>query len=182
MRFLSLLLFVAISGCSYTQPNLKPKQWRFATDPHGSQAILNGPLVNEEQVAIQFKRVPRVDKQNNSWVELIYDLPAKQLPSQFNIALTYKSDNALIVKLSQQEYGGSGDKSYAHYQTKLPASNTWQTINVALNDFARPNWTPAWSKDKGVILKHVSALYFVPDLTDVEGGEASLAIKSLRIE
>lgn len=182
MRFLLILFAVAVSGCSVTQSNLEPKQWRFATDPHGSQAILNGPLVNEEQVAIQFKRVPRVDKQNNSWVELIYDLPTKQLPSQFNIALTYKSDNALIVKLSQQEYGGSGDKSYAHYQTKLPASNTWQTINVALNDFARPNWTPAWSKDEGVVLQHVSALYFVPDLTDAEGGAASLAIKSLRIE
>ncbi|NKC19552.1 hypothetical protein CWC29_011985 [Pseudoalteromonas sp. S4498] len=182
MRFLLLLLAIAFSGCSYTQSNLKPKQWRFATDPHGSQAILNGPLVDEEQVAIQFKRVPRVDKQNNSWVELIYDLPTKQLPYQFNIALTYKSDNALIVKLSQREYGGSGDRGYAHYQTKLPASSTWQTINVSLNDFARPNWTPAWSKDKGVILKHVSALYLVPDLTDAEGGEASLAIKSLRIE
>lgn len=182
MHFLTFL-FTSLFACScIAQATLTTEHWRFATDPHGSQAILDGPLATSEQVAISFKRVPRVDKQNNSWVELIYDLPTKQLPEAFSLKLSYKSDKPLIVKLSQKEYGGEGDKSYAHYQTTLPASNDWQSATISLANFARPEWTPAWSTDQGVVLEHVSALYFVPDLTDANGGEASIAIKQLVLE
>ena len=70
-------------------------------------------------MGIAFNRVPRVDAQNNSWVELIYDLPKKSLNGINSIELTYQSDKPLVVKLSQKDYGGTGDKSYAHYQALL---------------------------------------------------------------
>jgi hypothetical protein len=181
MRLLSALFTALLACSSWAQANINPERWRFATDPHGSQAIINGPLATHEQVAIQFKRVPRVDKQNNSWVELIYDLPSSTLPQAFTVELTYKSDKPLIVKLSQKDYGGNGDKSYAHYQSTLPASDAWQSARLDLTQFARPDWTPTWSADKGVITDNVAALYFVPDLTDDQGGEASLAIQSISV-
>lgn len=180
---LSAVLSVFLLGCQATNStNLDEAQWRYATDPHGSQAILNGPLVNSERVEIAFKRVPRVDKLNNSWVELIYDLPNKQLPKQANITLTYQSDKDMVIKLSQKDYGGEGDKTYAHYQAVLPAASHWQTTTVSLDDFQRPSWTPASSIDKGIIAEHVSALYFVPDLTDAKGGEAYIKIKRVTVE
>lgn len=179
---LAAVFSIFMLGCQTIKTsNLNETQWHYATDPHGSQVIFNGPLVNEERVEIAFKRVPRVDKLNNSWVELIYDLPNKQLPEQARITLTYQSDKNLVIKLSQKEYGGEGDKTYAHYQTILPAANTWTTKTVSLNDFQRPSWTPASSKDKGIITNHVSALYFVPSLTDAEGGEAFIKIQSLQV-
>jgi len=180
---LGAVLSVVLLGCQITDSTkLDETQWRYATDPHGSQAILNGPLVNSERVEIAFKRVPRVDKLNNSWVELIYDLPNKQLPKQANITLTYQSDKDMVIKLSQKDYGGEGDKTYAHYQTVLPAASTWTTQTVTLNDFQRPSWTPASSIDKGIITNHVSALYFVPDLTDAKGGEAYIKIQSVSVK
>ncbi|TMO57916.1 hypothetical protein [Pseudoalteromonas phenolica] len=180
---LSAMLSVSLLGCQTTDTaTLDETQWRYATDPHGSQAILNGSLVTTEHVEIAFKRVPRVDKLNNSWVELIYDLPNKQLPEQASITLTYQSDKDMIIKLSQKDYGGDGDKTYAHYQTALPAANVWTTQTVTLNDFQRPSWTPASSTDKGIITEHVSALYFVPKLTDAQGGEAFIKIKNVNIK
>jgi len=180
---LGAVLSVVLLGCQITDSTkLDETQWRYATDPHGSQAILNGPLVNSERVEIAFKRVPRVDKLNNSWVELIYDLPNKQLPKQANITLTYQSDKDMVIKLSQKDYGGEGDKTYAHYQTVLPAASTWITQTVTLNDFQRPSWTPASSIDKGIITEHVSSLYFVPDLTDAKGGEAYIKIQSVSVK
>ena len=90
---LTAVFSIFMLGCQTIKTsNLNEAQWHYATDPHGSQVIFNGPLVNEERVEITFKRVPRVDKLNNSWVELIYDLPNKQLPEQARITLTYQSD------------------------------------------------------------------------------------------
>lgn len=174
---LTILLFIESAYA-----NLNPDQWRYATDPHGSKAIYEKPLVKEEYVAISFYRVPRVDVKNNSWVELIYDLPSQSLKDAKHIELTYQSDTPLVIKLSQKQYGGEGDGSYAHYQTVLPKSDSWQTQTVSLESFNRPDWTPAWSKDKGIIKDSVSALYFVPDLQDEKGGEALIKIKHLTLK
>lgn len=182
MYLKSLLTAILFSNFTlYAEQTLDANQWRYAVDPHGSTASYEKPLVKEDYVGIAFNRVPRVDAQNNSWVELIYDLPNKSLNGITRIELTYQSDKPLVVKLSQKDYGGEGDKSYAHYQTLLPSSNNWQTTTVTLEQFSRPEWTPNWSKDKGITKANVSALYFVPDLADEKGGKAWLKIKNIKL-
>ncbi|WP_372771556.1 hypothetical protein [Pseudoalteromonas sp.] len=182
MYLKSLLTAILFSSSAlYADQALDTSQWRYAVDPHGSSASYEKPLVKEDYVGIAFNRVPRVDKQNNSWVELIYDLPKKSLEGITSVELTYQSDKSLLVKLSQKDYGGKGDKSYAHYQTVLPSATTWQTTRVSLENFSRPKWTPSWSKDKGITKANVSALYFVPDLTDEKGGKAWLKIKNIKL-
>lgn len=177
-------LFSAIlfsSSALYAAQTLDAKQWRYAVDPHGSTASYEKPLVKEDYVGISFNRVPRVDAQNNSWVELIYDLPNKSLNGIASIELTYQSDKPLVIKLSQKDYGGTGDKSYAHYQTILPSAKKWQTHTLTFDNFSRPEWTPNWSKDKGITKANVSALYFVPNLTDEKGGNAWIKIKNVKL-
>ncbi|AIY64045.1 hypothetical protein [Pseudoalteromonas piratica] len=183
MYLKSLLTAILFSSFSLNATqSLDAKQWRFAVDPHGSTASYEEPLVKKDYVGIAFNRVPRVDKQNNSWVELIYDLPKKSLEGITSIEITYQSDKPLVVKLSQKDYGGTGDKSYAHYQTILPSANKWQTHSLTFDNFSRPKWTPSWSKDKGVTKANVSALYFVPNLTDEKGGNAWLKIKKVKLQ
>ena len=175
---------MAKQSCGFTKNNSHPlneSDWRYATDPHGSTASIKKALLHEEQVWVAFNRVRRVDAKNNSWVELIYDLPNKTLAGQSGIMLEYKSSTDLVVKLSQQDYGGEGDKSYAHYQYTLPAQTHWQTKCINLSDFSRPSWTPASSVDKGIIKEHVGAIYLVPDLKDAVGGKAVVAVKNISI-
>lgn len=182
-RGLAWLAGMTLSGCvsvAHTE-HLIAEDWRYATDPHGSKVILSGPLVENGQVDIEFFRVPRVDKKNNSWVELIYGLPNGSLADVKAISLTYKSDKPLIIKLSQKDYGRLGDKSYAHYQIKLPQTGGVISKTVSLESFSRPGWTPMWSSDKGLIKENINALYFVPDLTDKDGGSANLNITELAL-
>ncbi|MCC5853057.1 MAG: hypothetical protein JJU30_09485 [Alkalimonas sp.] len=153
--------------------------WRYATDPHGSSASYSGDLVQEGIARIAFHRVPRVDAQNNSWVELIYDLPDGSLQGASGLRLSYQSSRDLVVKLAQLEYGEQGDQSYAHYQAVLPAATEWQEATLSLADFQRPDWTPATAIDHGIVPAHVSAIYLVPDLTDEAGGQASLSIRAV---
>ena len=159
--------------------SLQTKDWRYATDPHGSSAKTKGNLFDGENIWISFSRLPRVDVQNNTWVELIYDLPNKHLKDETKIALTYQSTTDLLIKLSQKDYGGEGDNSYAHYQYSLPATTQWTSICVNIADFQRPNWTPESSKDVGIINKNVKALYLVPDLEDELGGHSTLEVKAI---
>jgi len=177
---LGALVFLASTSSSAAV--LNPDQWRYATDPHGSKAIYSTPLVKGNEIEIAFSRVPRVDAKNNSWVELIHDLPGQTLEGISGFTLTYQSDKPLVVKLSQKEYGGNGDNSYAHYQVVLPSSLDWHTQAVVFEDFSRPSWTPGWSQDKGIIKSSVSALYFVPDLTDEKGGDAWIKIKQVSLQ
>ncbi|OCQ21041.1 hypothetical protein A7985_14760 [Pseudoalteromonas luteoviolacea] len=183
MRSISICGLFVLMGCANTNLDqaFVEDNWRYATDPHGSIVILKEPLVQANRVKIGFDRVPRVDKANNSWVELIYDIPAGDLSAVSGIAITYESDRPLVIKLSQKEYGGEGDKSYAHYQAILPVAATPTSKRVDIASFARPDWTPEWSQDKGIVKTSVSALYFVPDLTDKAGGKAQMTIHKLAL-
>lgn len=179
--FLSSLFIAGISACSHagTTATLDKSQWSYATDPYGSEATLKEELITDNRAWVHFKRIPRVDAKRNSWVELIYNLPEKSLASHKRIQLQYKSDQPLILKLSQKDYGSEGDKSYAHYQITLPAASEWNNKEVDIADFTRPFWTPKESKDLGIISERVSAIYVTPSLTDEAGGEATIEIKSL---
>ncbi len=190
---LGLGLLVLLLGCSDSgeavtdssanqQGELDAVHWRYATDPHGSSASYSAELVQDGIAQIAFYRVPRVDAQNNSWVELIYDLPNGSLQGASGLRLSYQSSSDLVVKLAQLEYGEQGDQSYAHYQAVLPAATSdWQEATLSLADFQRPYWTPATSVDQGIVPAHVSAIYLVPDLTDETGGEASLSIRAVEL-
>jgi len=160
---------------------LDKHQWTFDTDPYGSEAIINEKLIRHGGIWIKFKRVPRVDKNRNSWVELIHKLPTTSLVGNQKIRLTYQCDIPLIMKLSQKEYGKRGDKSYAHYQIKLPATKQWTTAEVDLKDFNRPEWTPKLSTDFGLLPEHIDAIYLTPSMTDEDGGEAILQVRAIEL-
>lgn len=186
LMVLSSVFSVSSTSAQQCQQELAPtaldeKGWRFATDPHGSEVKMKQTLLTDERIWISFKRVPRVDAKNNSWVELIYDLPEQTFEGNSAILLKYKSSKNLVVKLSQKDYGGQGDKSYAHYQYILPAQTQWGTHCIGLADFARPSWTPENSIDKGIIKENVSAIYLVPDLKDELGGEATIEVKNISL-
>jgi hypothetical protein len=176
-----LVLSVKSAYADNTHAPLDKHQWSYDTDPYGSEAIINEKLIRHGGIWIKFKRVPRVDSTRNSWIELIHKLPAASLTGSQKIRLTYQCDIPLLIKLSQHEYGKDGDKSYAHYQIKLPATNGWTTKEVNLKDFYRPEWTPASSKDQGLLPEHIDALYFTPSMTDKEGGEAILQVRAVEL-
>lgn len=179
MKKVLLAGLLLCSAATEVHSALNINDWSYAIDPHGSAAHFYG--LKEDAISIDFVRVPRVDKQNNSWVELIYTLPHGNLTATETIEIHYQSDQPLIVKLSQSDYGKEGDNSYAHYQATLPKAEQWQTQTLTFEQFKRPSWTPVTSLDKGLKLANISAIYFVPSLTDEQGGKATLAVKSIKL-
>lgn len=177
---------IAFLLCMSTTPfaaskQLNPLLWSYATDPYGSEATIRENLVTDEGVWVSFNRIPRVDTKRNSWVEVIYKPDTNLLAKAKGITITYKCDTELLIKLSQNHYGKEGDKSYAHYQIKLPVAQKWQQKNVRISDFTRPDWTPISSVDHGIVLEQVNALYFAPNMADEQGGEATLQIRDVRL-
>lgn len=178
----SLLLLLTVQvNAALIQTPLDKHQWSYDTDPYGSEAIINEKLIRHGGIWINFKRVPRVDKKRNSWIELIHLLPTASLVGNQKIRLTYQCDIPLIIKLSQLEYGENGDKSYAYYQITLPATDQWLTKEVDLKDFYRPEWAPASSKDLGLLPEHIDAIYLTPSMTDKDGGEAILQVRAIEL-
>ena len=176
-----LLLFMVAANANNAQTVLDKHQWSYNTDPYGSEAIINEKLIRHGGIWIKFRRVPRVDEKRNSWIELIHKLPMASLAGNKKIRLTYQCDIPLIIKLSQLEYGKKGDKSYAHYQIKLPKAKGWTTKEVDLKDFYRPKWTPASSTDYGLLPQHINAIYLTPSMTDKSGGEAILQVRAIEL-
>jgi len=178
----SLLLLTVMPASAYnTHVPLDKHQWSYDTDPYGSEAIINEKLIRHGGIWIKFKRVPRIDAKRNSWIELIHKLPNASLAGNQKIRLTYQCEIPLLIKLSQKEYGKDGDKSYAHYQIKLPATKQWSTTEVDLKDFYRPEWTPESSTDHGIVLEHIDAIYLTPSMTDKDGGEAILQVRAIEV-
>jgi hypothetical protein len=178
---LLLLINSDFAISSTQQSSLDENQWHYAIDPYGSTALVKDRLINDAGVWVKFNRIPRIDKQRNSWIEVIYTPDKASLSEMKKINLTYKCDIPLLIKLSQKHYGKNGDKSYAHYQVKLPASKGWSTKEVELQHFSRPEWTPKGSKDHGIVLDKVNAIYLTPSLTDEKGGEATLQVSSVNL-
>lgn len=176
----STILSTSVSAKENYSP-LEASQWSYATDPYGSEANINESLVTDQGVWVNFKRIPRVDAKRNSWIEVIYSPEATMLATTKRIKLTYKCDIPLLIKLSQKHYGKDGDKSYAHYQIKLPAATQWHTEEVDFSGFSRPDWTPESSVDHGIVLEQINALYLTPSLTDEQGGEATLQVRALEL-
>ena len=183
IALLTSLLLCAImpTDAQNTQAPLNKQQWSYDTDPYGSEAIINEKLIRHGGIWIKFKRVPRINAMRNSWIHLIHKLPTAALVGHNKISLTYQCDIPLLIKFSQQEYGKDGDHSHAYYQLQLPATTHWTTKEVALKDFYRPKWTPASSKDYGLLPEHIDAIYLTPSMTDKDGGEAILQIRAIEL-
>jgi len=176
-----LTVFIVYANAETTQAPLDKHQWSYDTDPYGSEAFINEKLIRHGGIWIKFKRVPRVDAKRNSWIELIHRLPGASLAGNQKIRLSYQCDIAVIIKLSQREYGKHGDQSYAHYQIELPPTSQWSTKEVNLKDFSRPEWTPSNSTDFGLIPEHIDAIYLTPKMTDKDGGEAILQVREITL-
>lgn len=74
-----LAIFSVNANIEIIQAPLNKHQWSYDTDPYGSEAIINEKLIRHGGIWIKFKRVPRVDAQRNSWIELIHRLPDASL-------------------------------------------------------------------------------------------------------
>jgi hypothetical protein len=181
--FLSFLLGACSSGPSFEQHDSlhNADLWSFGHDPYGSSVEVGDSLIQDGAARIKFNRAPRVSPTQNTWIELIYTAPAETLAKAKSIRITYQCSTALIMKFSQRDFGELGDGSYAHYQTLLPAAEKWKTMDVALQDFSRPAWTPSSSKDVGLIMENVTAIYMAPALDDIRGGVARLNVQAIEL-
>lgn len=160
---------------------INPTLWSYGHDPYGSSVEMGDNLVQDGAVRIIFHRAPQVSPDKNTWVELIYKTPEENLEKVKAIKITYQCSTAVTVKFSQRDFGELGDGSYAHYQTTVPAADDWKTMEIALQNFSRPAWTPASSKDVGLIMENVSAIYFAPAIDDIHGGFASLNVRAVAL-
>lgn len=186
LKYLVVIFVVLFSGaCAISPPDSQhvslnnANLWSYGVDPYGSKAIIGNRLIEDGAARIAFERAARPTPDRNTWIELIYHLPTANLDGSRAVRITYQCSEALLMKFSQRDFGEDGDNSYAHYQALLPAADDWQTITVNIADFSRPSWTPATSKDVGLKLENVSAIYLAPVLDDVVGGYARLNVRSI---
>lgn len=155
--------------------------WSYGHDPYGSSVEMGDNLVQDGAARIIFHRAPQVSPDKNTWVELIYRAPEENLEKVKAIKITYQCSTALTVKFSQRDFGELGDGSYAHYQITVPAADDWKTMEMALQNFSRPAWTPSSSKDVGLIMENVTAIYMAPALDDIRGGVARLNVQAIEL-
>ena len=179
------LLFVALlSGCTAIDDSLHPSLrdaslWGYGIDPHGTTATMGKSLIENGAARIAFTRVAQPAPGVNTWIELTYQVPKGNLVGVQGLSIRYQSSKPLIVKLSQRDFGEKGDNTYAHYQTLLPAAQTWTTATVTWKDFSRPAWTPAYSPNVGLLLENVSAIYLAPDVDGISGGYGELNFSAI---
>lgn len=184
-----LIIFIALylSACANKPPishhvSLEnPELWSYGHDPYGSSVIIGDSLIRDGAARIEFNRAARVAPDKNTWIELIYYAPEGDLANVKAVRITYQCSAELLMKFSQRDFGEEGDNSFAHYQSLLPAAKDWKTIEVTLRDFSRPAWTPADSRDVGLILENVSAIYLAPALDDLTGGYARLNVRAIEL-
>lgn len=183
--YLFVAFFAITAGaCSTGSPHLhsslqNPALWSYGHDPYGSSVTIGDKLIRDGAARIEFNRAARVADDKNTWIELIYHAPEGNLNKVKAVRITYQCSDELWMKFSQSDFGEDGDGSYAHYQSRLPAAEDWKTVEVSLQDFSRPAWTPASSKDVGLILANVSAIYLAPALDDLTGGQALLNVRAI---
>jgi hypothetical protein len=179
-----LILLGLISGCTNTalHPSVRNAElWGYGIDPHGSTVTIGKSIIENGAARIAFNRVAQPAPGINTWIELTYQAPKGNLAGIRGVSITYESTAPLVIKFSQRDFGEEGDNTYAHYQTLLPAAKTASTATVILADFARPVWTPATSKDVGLLLENVTAIYLTPDVDSKAGGYAELTVSAIEL-
>lgn len=183
--FINVLIVFLLSACAVKKSNnsdesnllYSANKWKAVTDNLGSYYSPNTIALKDSAYEVAFFLKQKTEDEI-VFIELVCDL-GFDLSEQTGLSLTYKCDSDLLIKLSQSDFGGDGDKSYAHYQFLVPASDTYVTRKLRFSDFTRPNWTPEYSKGKGLNLNNVNAIYLTPNIADSIGGKALLGVKEL---
>ncbi|MCU4175849.1 hypothetical protein [Carboxylicivirga sp. N1Y90] len=186
--YLSTLIIIFFAACSTKKSNnseesnllYSAKGWKPVTDNLGSYYLPNTITIKDSAYEVEFY-LKQKEADEIVFIELVCDL-GHDLSEHKGLSLTYKCDTALVIKLSQSDFGGEGDKSYAHYQYVVPASDTYVTQQLSFSNFTRPDWTPEYSKGKGLNLNNVDAIYLTPAVVDSIGGKALLGVKELILQ
>lgn len=154
--------------------------WFPTTDSYGSYFEAAEEVIVDNEINVDFYITQKV---GNEWpyIELICQT-GKPLTGMSSITLDYKCDKALKIKLSQSDFGGDGDNSYAHYYIEVPATTEWTEVTVNVLDFHQPDWAPESSKGVGLKLENIQDIYLVPAASYVDGENASLSVRSMIIK
>ncbi|KXF82114.1 hypothetical protein ATN88_20105 [Enterovibrio coralii] len=159
---------------------LHTANWRAATDDFGSSFKASNPLVQNEEIAVEFTMSAKQEGKRWPFVELVCATETA-LTGVSNLEITYRSESDVSVKFSQSDFGSKGDGSYAHYQTVIPASDEWVTIKLQASEFKQPSWAPESTKKIALNLSNVEDIYLSPKLNFETGETSTLRIKSLRV-
>lgn len=176
--FASLSLILLFPAQASGEGSLDKFQWSYDTDPYGSEAIINEKLIRHSAIWIKLKRAASTDKKRKTWVELIHKLPQGSLAGFKTISLTYHSDSDLLVKLPQNETFQSRTAQNNAYQFSLPATKSWQTVEMKLSEFKQPDNAIAYEE---FILEKIKRIYFVPVLNKKKTSEGIIQIRSIAL-
>ncbi|MCE0557279.1 carbohydrate binding domain-containing protein [Motilimonas sp. E26] len=187
-RFLFFtILYSALTAPSVQAANdikgvnlLHTAKWNAATDSFGSSFNASEPLVQNEQIQVQFTLAKKQEGKGWPFVELVC-ATATPLTGVDRVEITYRAESDVAVKFSQSDFGAKGDGSYAHYQTVIPASTDWVTTQLHASDFKQPSWAPESAKDIPLNLSNVQDIYLSPKLNFTTGETKTLWIKSLKV-
>ncbi len=176
-------MFLLISLCTVSllaEDNLlfNAPAWYAATDHFGSVADTGDAFRSEGTINVAFELAIREPSGDWPYVELVCET-GDPITGTDSVMVSYKCDTTLVMKLYQTDLGSEGLKSYALYQTALPASKEWKTATVAVSDFIQPSWADEASRAVKLNLDNVARIYFTPDLSAEVGGKATINLKEL---
>lgn len=157
------------------------KEWIPAHDEFGSSYDTSTAILNDSLKKVKFTLTKKTEGDKWPYIELI-SIIGGNLEDKSSMKLTYSCSKPLIIKLSQSDFNTKGNETYSHYQFKVPASDTLNTILLNFSDFKQPDWTPEISKSIPMKLENVDAVYFTPAVDAEVGGSAELSIKDFYIK
>lgn len=156
------------------------KEWKAYSDQLGSSFSPSEMVVVDSLIEVDFT-LKKKEEGEIVFIELVCDI-GDSLAGKQGLELTYKCETDLLVKLSQSDFGGEGDQSYAHYQFRLPASESLTTAKLTFAEFTQPAWAPDASKGFPLKLENVRHIYLTPAVPELTGGSALLGIKALYLK
>lgn len=190
IKFSIVLAFFAMILPSCVNQNVEDKPednllytantWIAMTDELGSSNTPENITVVDSIIEVDFILKKQVENEI-VFIELVCEL-GFTLSKQDSVTITYKCDEDLVIKLSQSDFGKDGDKSYAHYQYIVPASEKYTTKKLKFSNFTQPDWTPEYSKGKSLILSNINAIYLTPNVDATIGGRSSLGVMRLILQ
>ncbi|USH04358.1 hypothetical protein K6Q96_21720 [Grimontia kaedaensis] len=154
--------------------------WKAATDSFGSSFRAANPLIQNGEIQVEFTLSAKQEGKNWPFVELVCATDTS-LSGVSVVEITYRSESDVSVKFSQSDFGSSGDGSYAHYQTVIPASKQWITVKLNADEFKQPSWAPESTQKIALNLDNVQDIYLSPRLNFETGETSNIWIKSLRV-
>ena len=153
--------------------------WSASTDRFGSGYTTGDRLISCGAATVTFNQAAITDR-GTPYIELICSLN-DNIVNYTGGSITYKCESDLLIKLSQSDFGPAGNKTYSHYQLRVPKSNEWTTIDFEFDEFSQPDWAPEVSRSIPIVKENVDAIYLVPDLDYTIEQSATLQVKDLRL-